>query len=226
MPVRVKVAMGIHCSPVCWAANSAKRLGAHSTFDHDRHDHCRRADTRDTRMRTSAGPPLLAHLPVDRRSDVPLHRQIYEGFRKAILDGMLRPGERVPSTRSLATDLGMSRLPVLTAYEQLLHEGYFEGRVGSGTYVCAAPPEASLRVRPRLAVRSATGPRRAQIAPGRDEGGIRPFRMSLPALDQFPQLVWARIVARHAHRMSPAHLAYGDPAGLGALRNAIAGHLR
>jgi GntR family transcriptional regulator/MocR family aminotransferase len=177
-------------------------------------------------MRTSAGPPLLAHLPVDRRSDVPLHRQIYEGFRKAILDGMLRPGERVPSTRSLATDLGMSRLPVLTAYEQLLHEGYFEGRVGSGTYVCAAPPEASLRVRPRLAVRSATGPRRAQIAPGRDEGGIRPFRMSLPALDQFPQLVWARIVARHAHRMSPAHLAYGDPAGLGALRNAIAGHLR
>ena len=177
-------------------------------------------------MRTPASPPLLAHLPVDRASDVPLHRQIYEGFRKAILSGMLRPGERVPSTRSLAGELGMSRLPVLTAYEQLLHEGYFEGRVGSGTYVCAAPPDTRLRAKPRSAARPVPSGKRSQVAPGRDEGGIRPFRISLPALDEFPQLAWARIVARHAHRLSPAHLAYGDPAGLGALRIAIAGHLR
>lgn len=179
-------------------------------------------------MRTAASPHLLAHLPVDRASSVPLHRQIYEGFRKAILGGMLRPGQRVPSTRALATELEMSRLPVLTAYEQLLHEGYFEGRVGSGTYVCAAPPDASLRVKPRAPVqaRPSRTKQRAHVTPGRDEGGVRPFRMSLPALDEFPQLQWGRIVARHAHRLAPLHMAYGDPAGLGALRLAIAAHLR
>ena len=87
-------------------------------------------------MRTTASPHLLTHLPVDRKSKTPLHRQIYEGLRKAILDGMLRPGQRVASTRALAAELGVSRLPVLTAYEQLLHEGYIEGRSGSGTFVC------------------------------------------------------------------------------------------
>ncbi|HEV2735439.1 MAG TPA: winged helix-turn-helix domain-containing protein, partial [Longimicrobiaceae bacterium] len=92
-------------------------------------------------MRTTASPQLVALVPVDRRSGVPLHRQIYDGLRRAILDGMLRAGQRVPSTRALALELEVSRFPVLTAYEQLLHEGYLEGRVGSGTFVRAAPPE-------------------------------------------------------------------------------------
>ncbi len=176
-------------------------------------------------MRTGGSPQLLALLPVNRSSEVPLHRQVYDGFRKAILGGMLRPGQRVPSTRVLAVELGMSRLSVLTAYEQLLHEGYLEGRVGSGTYVCAVAPESRLRAKPAAATRPSTG-KRTIVSPGRDEGGVRPFRMSLPALDQFPQALWGRIVARHAHRLTPAHLAYGDPAGLGALRIAIAAHLR
>jgi GntR family transcriptional regulator/MocR family aminotransferase len=50
--------------------------------------------------------------------------------------------------------------------------------------------------------------------------------MSLPALDRFPHALWARLVARHAHRLAPIHMAYGDPAGVGALRTAIAEHLR
>jgi GntR family transcriptional regulator/MocR family aminotransferase len=176
-------------------------------------------------MKTGGSPQLLALLPVDRSSDLPLHRQVYDGFRKAILGGMLRPGQRVPSTRVLAVELGMSRLPVLTAYEQLLHEGYLEGRVGSGTYVCATAPDSRLRAKPRVATPPGSA-KREHVAPGREEGGVRPFRMSLPALDEFPQALWGRIVARHAHRLTPAHLAYGDPAGLGALRLAIAAHLR
>ncbi|HEV8411064.1 MAG TPA: PLP-dependent aminotransferase family protein, partial [Gemmatimonadaceae bacterium] len=142
-----------------------------------------------------------------------------------ILDGLLRPGQRVPSTRVLAIELGMSRLPVLTAYEQLLHEGYLEGRVGSGTYVCAAAPDTRLRAKARVEMHPADG-KRTQVTPGRSEGGVRPFRMSLPALDEFPQPLWGRIVARYAHRLTPAHLAYGDPAGLAPLRLAIAAHLR
>ena len=87
-------------------------------------------------------------LAVDRSSAVPLHRQIYEGIRRAILDGLLRPGHRVPSTRSLAVELAVSRLPVLAAYDQLLHEGYLQGRVGSGTFVSAALPDDLLRIQP------------------------------------------------------------------------------
>src|SRR6185312_4712592 len=88
-------------------------------------------------MRTTAGPPVLPHLPIDRRARAPLHRQIYDGYLKAILAGLLRPGQRLPSTRALAAELGVSRLPVLSAYEQLLHEGFFDGRRGSGTFVNA-----------------------------------------------------------------------------------------
>jgi GntR family transcriptional regulator/MocR family aminotransferase len=81
------------------------------------------------------------HLAVDRSGGPPLYGQIYDGLRRSILDGLLRPGQRVPSTRSLAVDLAISRQPVLAAYEQLLHEGYLEGRHGSGTYVGRALPD-------------------------------------------------------------------------------------
>lgn len=179
-----------------------------------------------------ASPGLLALLPVDRGGGVPLHRQIYDGLRRAILDGMLRAGHRVPSTRDLAAGLRVSRFPVLTAYEQLLHEGYLEGRAGSGTFVRASLPDESLRAAPaRVSAVRPSAARRAVPAPlpvprPRDEGGLRPFRVSLPALDAFPHAVWARLVARHARRPAPAHMAYGDPAGIGPLRAAIAEHLR
>src|SRR4051812_35366911 len=182
-------------------------------------------------MRVTTAPELLAHLPIDRSARIPLQQQVYDAFRRAILTGMLRPGQRVPSTRLLAKDLGMSRLPVLAAYEQLLHEGYFESRVGSGTYVGTTAPESRMHPKPRPA--RATGSRapRSQgqterVPSGRDGGGIRPFRTSLPALDEFPYAAWARLVCRQAQRMTPTDLAYGDPAGTGSLRSAIASHLR
>ncbi|WP_395681050.1 PLP-dependent aminotransferase family protein [Inquilinus sp.] len=162
------------------------------------------------------------HLPLDRSGGLPLHRQIYDGIRGAILAGALRPGQRIPSTRGLAVELGVSRLPVLAAYEQLLHECYLEGRAGSGTYVSQALPDELLESRPAL-----DAPRpEPRIPPERDYGGLAPFRTSLPALDRFPHASWARLVARHAQRLPLAHMAYGDPAGLPALRAAIADHLR
>ena len=166
------------------------------------------------------------HLPVERDSGVPLHRQIYEGIRRAILDGLLRSGQRVPSTRALAAELGVSRLPVLTAYDQLLHERYLEGRTGSGTYVSASLPDDLLRSSDKPMSGTRAPSPRANRTSAREQGGLRPFRMSLPALDQFPHALWGRIVARHARGLTHAHMAYGDPAGLPALRTAIAGHLR
>jgi GntR family transcriptional regulator / MocR family aminotransferase len=175
----------------------------------------------------TAGMTIL-HLPLDRASEVPLHRQVYEGLRGAILDGRLRPGQRLPATRTLAVELGVSRLPVLTAYEHLLHEGYLDGRVGDGTFVRADLPDDLLRVSPAPAP-----PRPPTVAADRrpsrraaDQAELQPFRLSFPALDQFPHAAWAGLVARHAHRMTHAQMGYGDPAGLLPLRLAIAEHLR
>ena len=87
----------------------------------------------------------MLQLPFDRDAAVPFHRQVYDGFRAAIVEGVLRPGDRLPATRALADELRISRLPELTAYEQLLQEGYLEGRVGSGTFVAAAVPDDAFR---------------------------------------------------------------------------------
>jgi GntR family transcriptional regulator / MocR family aminotransferase len=170
-------------------------------------------------MRVVASPELLMPAVIDRQSDVPLHRQVYVALRSAILDGRLLPGARVPSTRWLASDLGISRFPVLSAYEQLLHEGYFEGRVGSGTYVRAAPTTHNAGTADATA---------QELRPRRwlGEGGTRPFRTSLPALDRFPTSLWARLVGQSARKLTAERMTYGDPCGLAALRAAIAERLR
>lgn len=179
-------------------------------------------------MKIPAGPGALPQVRLTRDSDVPLYRQVYDGLRRAIIEGLLRPGQRVPSSRALATDLGVSRLSVLTAFDQLRHEGYLSGRVGSGTFVSAALPDDALRSTrisgPANGRRVAPATRPVRRA--RDEGGLRPFRMSLPALDEFPNEIWSRIVARRARALTPAMMMYGDPAGLVALRSAVAEHLR
>src|SRR5262245_21284586 len=78
---------------------------------------------------------------VDRASDTPLFRQIYEAIRGAILSQTLRRGTKLPSTRELAARIGVSRASVVAAYEQLLDEGYISGRIGSGSYISFDPPE-------------------------------------------------------------------------------------
>lgn len=74
-------------------------------------------------------------LPIDRTSNIPLIRQIYLELRNKILNAELKAEQRLPATRSLAASLGVSRNVILEAYDQLIAEGYLEGRSGSGTYV-------------------------------------------------------------------------------------------
>jgi GntR family transcriptional regulator/MocR family aminotransferase len=159
-------------------------------------------------------------LPFDAGSPLPYYRQIYDGFRAAILAGRLRPGERLPSTRMLAAELNISRLPVVYAFEQLLHEGYIEGRAGSGTYVKESiPDELSLPI---------AAPARRTAAPIRPAAPAQfgPFRVSLPALDRFPLRLWSRLVARHAKQLTIEQMAYGDAVGHAPLRRAVADYLR
>jgi GntR family transcriptional regulator/MocR family aminotransferase len=175
------------------------------------------------------------HLPLDRDVETPIFRQISDGLRRAILDGRLRPGQRIPSTRSLATDLGVSRLPVLSAYEQLLHEGYLVGRTGSGTFVSRSIPDDLLRTpavaRPAPVVRPDDVSFRERVVPNRPSltswhAPVIPFQVGLPALDLFPHAAWAKLVARQLRAETAEQLAYSDPAGTRSLRVAIAEHLR
>ncbi len=164
---------------------------------------------------------VVPFVPFVRPSAVPLYRQIYDAYRSAILTGRLRPGQRLPSTRALADELEISRLPAVNAFEQLLHEGYIEGRVGAGSYVAGDIPDDLTRAG------TAPGPAASPSSPPtpRDEGGMGPFRVSMPALDHFPHRVWGRLLWRHGKRQSSALMAYGDPAGYVPLREAIAEYL-
>jgi GntR family transcriptional regulator/MocR family aminotransferase len=186
-----------------------------------------------TKIRKSA----LLTLPLDSDAPTPLFRQVYDGLRRGILDGTLAPGVRLPATRSLAGELGVSRNTVLNAYEQLLAEGYLEGKVGSGTYVPRTLPEEALQVRPAIPPSRAPLPQRRSLS-RRGEllaeaaGSIsccgrspRPLRPGLPAFDAFPHETWMRLVARHHRRPAVDSLSYGDAAGYFPLRRAIAAHL-
>lgn len=101
-------------------------------------------------------------LRVDPADPEPLHRQLYAALRGAMLDQRLRAGARLPSTRTLASLLGVARNTVHGAYDQLLAEGYLEARHGSGTYVAASVPDDALLTAPaesgEPATRASTGP--------------------------------------------------------------------
>ncbi|MBA3650738.1 MAG: PLP-dependent aminotransferase family protein [Chthoniobacterales bacterium] len=178
---------------------------------------------------------LAGLVAVDRRSAHPLRRQIYDSFRHRIIRQELRAGELVPSSRLLARELRVSRLPVLNAYAQLLAEGYFESRVGSGTSVASSLPS-SLRAAPK-ASRNQTfvqGKRpvseRAQSLPPYERGdwaeNLGPFQVGQPDLHSFPMDLWSKLIARYSRQMRVKGLQYGDPMGLPELREAIAGYLR
>jgi GntR family transcriptional regulator / MocR family aminotransferase len=178
--------------------------------------------------------PIIA---IDRKSRTPLHRQIYDAYRGAIVNGTLRPGQRVPSTRGLAIELGLSRIPVIGAYAQLIAEGYFQSRTGAGTAVSSLLPDQRVSPEP-FSVRSAKV-RRAHLPivaewpsipvsietlPGNREWGA--FGVGQVALEQFPFRVWNSLVTRHCRRMTSKLLDYGDPMGLKDLREAVAVYLR
>lgn len=182
----------------------------------------------------AAGVPVT--VPLDERSRVPLHRQLYGGVRDLILSGRLAPGTRLPSFRSLASDLDVSRNTVIAALGQLHAEGYLESRVGSGTTVAHALPQDLPAVTGGAGVAGARAtPRRALSRRGRLLAGLPlntsaaatvPFRPSTPALDDFPIEIWGRLAARHRRHMPRALLGYGDALGHPELREAIAGYLR
>jgi GntR family transcriptional regulator / MocR family aminotransferase len=166
----------------------------------------------------------------------PLFRQVYLGLRQAIFTGAFRANGRLPSTRDLADQLGVSRTVVLLAYDQLHAEGFVAGRRGSGTYVAAglsssrsAASKKSAKL--RLSKFGAAAEKAAEVS---DSQGRRPpihrydfaSGRSESDIETFPFEMWRRILLRRARKAPVVELDYGPAAGSLALREAICSHLR
>jgi len=177
--------------------------------------------------------PVIA---VDRKAASPLHRQVYDGYRTAILGGNLRAGQRVPSTRALALELGISRIPVLEAYDQLLAEGYFESQTGAGTFVSTSLPDQSPhnghranRVNLVLSGPREVSRRSMRVPLFENVSWLRgwgPFNQSQLAFEHFPFQIWSSLVTRSSKNLRTNDLHYGDALGSEPLRKAIAIYLR
>jgi len=172
-------------------------------------------------------------IPIDRQSKTSLVEQVYQGIRDAIDAQTLVPGERLPSTREFARQLGITRFTVDDAYSRLVGEGYLEARHGSGTYVAAHV---------RLAGQ-----------PGRDQSGMAPpvrklsqwaarlapeqdapppatptpfdFTSGAPAFDKLPLATWQRLIMRETREHDWSRFAYGHTAGMPRLREEIAAYV-
>ncbi|CAE6693036.1 PLP-dependent aminotransferase family protein [Paraburkholderia domus] len=193
---------------------------------------------------TVATPALT--IEIDRQHELPIYLQICERFRTAIAAGHLRPGDRVPALRGLATQLNTARGTVELAYTILVDEGYLQMRGAAGTFVSSSLPASVMRSSRARGVQDAragqstegTGTpqrpgesRSGQAAPRQQaiavamSGEPRPLQPGLPALDAFPGKLWNRLVSRRARSGDRAMLAYPDPAGYRPLREHIATYL-
>ncbi|HKD77814.1 MAG TPA: PLP-dependent aminotransferase family protein [Ktedonobacterales bacterium] len=173
---------------------------------------------------------------LDAMLPTPLYKQLYERLRGAILAGQVERGTRLPSTRTLASELGVSRTTTNLAYELLLLEGYLESRVGQGTTVASQLPATLMHGQaerissehtdseaPAIRIAEHARPLQEMAFPKRVEersGGA--FRGGEPALDLFPYEIWARLIARRARQSLRAFAHYQSPAGYEPLREAIA----
>jgi GntR family transcriptional regulator/MocR family aminotransferase len=181
--------------------------------------------------RRAAGHFIGWFRPLRGAGDPPLQVQLYSAIRAGVLDGRLGPGERLPSSRALGEDLGLSRNTVLGAYDRLVAEGYLVARAASGVFVAAdVPADLGQQAVPKAGPTgfSQRGRRLIAAAPAMavaaGDPGLRPFMVG-PALGEFPLESWRRLTNRRMRRPAIGLLASGDPQGLPALRAALADYL-
>src|SRR5437773_4501178 len=177
---------------------------------------------------------------LDRTAAEPLHQQLYRQIRDELVSGSFTDNSsRLPSTRALAADLGISRLTVNIAFEKLHAEGYLRSRIGSGTFVADSLPETFLSPRrPKMELLIEHTPRlsdRVKNIPDKRAGkqfdyGIAgapgvSFVPAVAALDEFPIAVWERLRAQVLAKKGAHLLQYASSHGDADLRKAIATYL-
>jgi GntR family transcriptional regulator/MocR family aminotransferase len=170
---------------------------------------------------------------IDRDSRTPVFEQICAAIRQHAAAGQIALGSRMPPTRVFATELGVSRSTIVTAYEQLVAEGYLSSRQGSGYRLCAAgeveltplttpPKEMFEKQAPETAAAPSVMRPSFSSVPGQRE--LRPFRAGTPDMRLFPYRQWAKTVARIC-RSDPQAMFVGGGFGAMALRQSICDHV-
>lgn len=175
-------------------------------------------------MRRSRGaflPPVSAR-PVRRGA-------LHHALTAALLDGVLEPGTRLPSSRQAAIDYGVSRGLIEEVFSQLCDEGFLDRAVGRGTFVAdtvskvvSGPTSESVRQAPTASRR---GRLLAANAACREPDAFRPFNAGVADAAHFPWKIWQRLEARAARDQGPAALSFADPRGVPRLRDSIARYL-
>lgn len=148
----------------------------------------------------------------------PLFQQVYESLGRRIMTGELASGARLPPSRELARELGVSRSTIVSAYDQLAAEGYIRARQGSGYFVCDIEPVRPPDVHGRTPANPPEPARSRHMHP-------RPFAPGVPDMRLFPHAKWARHLSRTAKQSAEAMLSEEEGFGHPRLRAAIAGHL-
>jgi GntR family transcriptional regulator/MocR family aminotransferase len=172
---------------------------------------------------------LGALLPPVRRTRL-RRGDLYGALRTAVLDGVLSPGERIPSTRLAASDYGVSRGMMEEVFAQLTDEGFLMRAVGRGTFVAPAISRLGAPAKRKRAVRSSPmlsrrGHSVAANAACREPVVLRPFNAGIADISEFPWKMWQRLQARAARELGHDALNFADPRGLPNLRAAVAHYL-
>ncbi|MGI9276458.1 MAG: PLP-dependent aminotransferase family protein [Endozoicomonas sp.] len=179
----------------------------------------------------------LAEMPdlvLDSDISTAMFRQLYLALREQVLDGRLRPGTRLPSSRALAGDLGVGRNTVIAAFDQLLAEGYLETRKGSGTYIAEVLPETWHSAKPLPTVNH-SGAARLQLSDYaelmsretiRSGQTNQSFCVGVPNLRAFPAKVWNRLQQQVPSAGLTEIMGFNDPMGYQPLREAVADYVR
>lgn len=154
-------------------------------------------------------------IALERDAAASLQAQLTQALRDLVHRSRIGPGDRLPSSRGLAQELSVSRVTVTGAYDQLIAEGYLEGRQGSGVYVAADLPDLPAPGRGQARREAPVIP----LAP------VRPFLHSAADQREFPFADWARLSDQVWRKPEPALMARQDPLGWPPLRAAIAAHL-
>ena len=160
------------------------------------------------------------HITINRQSQTPLIKQVYQGIKTQILTGTLKPRKKLPSTRHLAKELRLSRNVIIEAYEQLLAEGYIEAIEGSGTYVVDGVIlehyKSSLQTKRENIIGLRHEPQKNMID----------FRTGVPNLSLFPKEIWADLYKKICQDLPSIHLDYHEPRGCYDLRYELTHYLR
>jgi len=191
-------------------------------------------------MRSLSPDILLTFIQLDRKGKVPMYVQLYKQIRDSILEGMLKQGDRMPSTRNLSEGLSVSRNCVLLAFEQLTLEGFLTTKAGAGTYVCEqlndlqpdkkllkkTIPVKEAQAVPVSTVPTELPPYTSFVSAYSGQEALRPFQPSVPSFSDFPFKVWAKIAAAVYKNIHHLHLGYDSAQGFLPLRTALTDYLR